>query len=132
MCQSDSARAQPSQNPFTVVCLCAEWCGTCREYRDGFEQLAGQFEGVRFLWLDIEDHADSLGDLDVENFPTILVRRDEWVLFFGTLPPQMNHLRRLIETLVEQTPEQSRIYAFSSPERSGWQKDADLAGIGLG
>lgn len=131
MRQSDSASAQSSQDLFSVICLCAEWCGTCREYRSGFEQLADQFEGVRFLWLDIEDQAESLGDLDVENFPTILVRRGEWVLFFGVLPPQMSHLRRLIETLVEQTPEQSRIYAFSSPERSGWQKDADLIRIGL-
>lgn len=131
MRQSDSARAQPSQPWFSVVCLCAEWCGTCREYRSGFEQLADQFEGVRFLWLDIEDQADSLGNLDVENFPTILVRRGEWVLFFGTLPPQMGHLRRLVETFVEQTPEESRVYAFSSPERSAWQKDADLTGIGL-
>ena len=132
MCQPDSARAQPSQDFFSVGCLCAEWCGTCREYRSGFEQLAGQFEGVRFLWLDIEDHAESLGDLDVENFPAILVRRGEWVLFFGVLPPQMGHLRRLVETFIEQTPEQSRIYAFSSRERSSWQKDADLARIGLG
>lgn len=131
MRQSDSARAQPSQPGFSVVCLCAEWCGTCREYRSGFEQVADQFEEVRFLWLDIEDQADSLGNLDVENFPTILVRRGEWVLFFGTLPPQMGHLRRLVETFFEQTPEESRAYAFSSPERSAWQKNADLAGIGL-
>ncbi len=132
MYQPDPACAQPSRDSFLVVCLCAEWCGTCREYRDGFEKLTDQFEGVRFLWLDIEDQADSLGNLDVENFPTILVRRGDWILFFGTLPPQISHLRRLVETFVEQTPEESRIYANSSLERSGWQKDADLAGIGRG
>ncbi len=130
MYQPDPESAQPSRDSFSVVCLCAEWCGTCREYRNGFEQLADQFEGVRFLWLDIEDQADSLGNLDVENFPTILVRRGDWILFFGTLPPQVSHLRRLVETFVEQTPEESRVYAISSLERSGWQNDADLAGIG--
>ena len=132
MYQPDPAYAQPSRDSFSVVCLCAEWCGTCREYREGFEQLTDQFEGVRFLWLDIEDQAASLGNLDVENFPTILVRRGDWILFFGTLPPQISHLRRLVETFVAQTPEESRIYANSSLERSGWQKDADLAGIGRG
>jgi len=131
MYQPEPALAQPPHDSFSVVCLCAEWCGTCREYRSGFERLADQFEAVTFLWLDIEDQADSLGNVDVENFPTILVRRGEWILFFGTLPPQISHLRRLVETFVEQTPEQSRIYALSSPERSGWQNDADLAGIGL-
>ncbi len=132
MCQSDSARAQSSVDCFSVICLCAEWCGTCREYRDGFEALADQFGRVRFLWLDIEEHAEALGDLDIENFPTILIRRGDCVLFFGTLPPQISHLRRLIQTFVEQTPEESRGYAFSNPERSGWQKDADLARVGLG
>lgn len=130
MCPSDSASTRLSPDDFTVVCLCAEWCGTCREYRSEFELLSERFVGVRFLWLDIEEHADRLGDLEIENFPTILVRRGEWVLFFGTMLPQVSHLCRLIETFLEQTPEQSRIYATSNRERSAWQADPDLSGLG--
>ncbi|MDR0440369.1 MAG: thioredoxin family protein, partial [Candidatus Accumulibacter sp.] len=113
-----------------VVCLCAEWCGSCREYRREFERLAERFPGVKFLWRDIEDDSESLGATEIENFPTILVRRREWVLFFGTLPPRAEHLRRLIENFLEQTVEQSREYALSSPERSAWQTDPDLALLG--
>ena len=115
----------------SVVCLCAEWCGTCREYRSEFERLADRFPDVRFLWRDIEENAESLGDLEIENFPTILVRRREWVLFFGAMLPQAGHLRRLIEVFLEQTIEQSRDYALSSasPERRAWQTDTDLAGL---
>ena len=91
-----------------------------------------RFPGVRFLWRDIEDDAESLGDLEVENFPTILVRRREWVLFFGTMLPQVGHLSRLIETFLEQTVEQSRNYVASNPERNAWQTDPDLAGLGRG
>ena len=115
---------------FVVICLCAEWCGTCRDYRAGFEALAAQFPGVVFRWLDIEDEADALGDLDVENFPTVLIRRTDSVLFYGTLLPHHSTLRRLIETLVEQTPEQSQAYARSSPERRLWQQDVDLMRLG--
>jgi len=124
-------KAQHSSAEFTVVCLCAEWCGTCREYRSEFDRLAGQFPDIRFLWRDIEEHADSLGDLDIENFPTILVRRGRWILFFGVMLPQASHLRRLIETFCEQTPDQSRFYAEATPDRNAWQKDADLSMIGL-
>jgi thiol-disulfide isomerase/thioredoxin len=113
-----------------VVCLCAEWCGSCREYRAEFERLAGQFPGVAFLWRDIEDDAGSLGDIEVENFPTILVRRREWVLFFGAMLPQAGHLRRLIETFLTQTIEESRRHALSTPERSAWQTDPDLRDLG--
>ena len=109
-----------------MICLCAEWCGACREYRPGFERLAAEFPQARFHWLDIEEHADEMGDLDIENFPTLFIQRRESVLFFGTMLPHLSHLRRTIETFHEQTPEQSRVYAHSSPERRGWQENQDL------
>ena len=112
---------------FLVICLCAEWCATCRDYRAGFNALAAQFPATRFRWLDIEEHADEMGDLDIENFPTLFIRRREWVLFFGTMLPYLNYLRRMIETFQEQTTEQSRDYALSSPERRSWQENQDLA-----
>ena len=114
---------------FLVICLCAEWCGTCRDYKPGFDGLATQFPGVRFRWLDIEEQADDLGDLDIENFPTLFIQRRDAVLFFGTMLPHLGHLRRLIETFQEQTPEQSRDYARSSPERLSWQVNPDLLGL---
>jgi hypothetical protein len=114
---------------FLVICLCAEWCTTCREYRHEFEETVGLFPEVRFFWQDIEENAESLGDLEIENFPTILVCRKNWVLFFGTLRPQAEHLRRLIGTFLEQSAEQSKNHAFSGPERSAWQTDAELTGL---
>jgi len=130
MFSSESERASPSPGDFAVVCLCAEWCGICRDYRSDFERLEMRFPGVRLLWRDIEEDAESLGDLDIENFPTILVRRGELVLFYGTMLPQVSHLARLIETFLEQTLEQSKEYAMSNQERAGWQANPDLSRIG--
>lgn len=115
---------------FSVYCLCAEWCGTCRDYRAGFLGLAAQFPRVRFLWLDIEDRADDMGDLDIENFPTVLIMRGDLVLFFGTMLPHLGHLQRTIEVFLEQTPEASLAYANSDNERKAWQTNADLRLIG--
>jgi len=86
--------------PFTVTCLCAEWCDTCGAYRPGFLALAAKFPQAEFRWLDIEDHADQVGDLEVENFPTIRITRDDAVLFYGTLLPIHAHLERLLEELL--------------------------------
>jgi len=116
---------------FLVICLCAEWCSTCRDYRAGFNTLAAQFPDTRFRWLDIEEHADEMGDLDIENFPTLFVQRRQWVLFFGTMLPYLNYLRRMIETFQEQTADESRDYALFSPERRGWQENQDLARLGM-
>jgi thioredoxin 1 len=89
--------------PLLVACLCAQWCGTCRDYRVVFDALAVELRGqvgtaVRFVWVDIEDQADALGDVDVEDFPTLLVARGDRVLFFGPLTPQPPTLARLVRS----------------------------------
>ncbi len=80
--------------PLLVACLCAEWCGVCRDYEAVFDALAPE-PGMRKAWVDIEDHADALGDLDVTNFPTLLIARGDTVLFHGPVEPQPATLARL-------------------------------------
>ncbi len=84
-----------------VTCLCAEWCGTCREYRTPFFQLAERFPQADFVWLDVEYDAETVGDLEVEDFPTLRVTRGQEVLFFGTMLPHHEHLQRLLEKVIE-------------------------------
>ena len=81
-----------------VVCLCAEWCGVCRDYAAPFAETALAFEGrAEFTRLDIEDEAELLGPVDVENFPTLLIARGAQVLFFGTITPHAQTLTRLVQ-----------------------------------
>ena len=92
----DAPESAGSPMPW-VVCLCAEWCGTCREYEALFEAQAQRLD-ARFVWVDIEDHDEVLGPIDVENFPTLLIARGDEVLFFGTVTPHAQTLLRLVET----------------------------------
>jgi hypothetical protein len=89
----------PTGKEFLVACLCAEWCDLCGEYRPGFVALAARAPRAAFRWVDIEDEADALGDLEVENFPTVLVKRGSEVLFYGPLEPAHAHLERLLGAL---------------------------------
>ena len=82
-----------------VICLCAEWCGLCRDYEAVFAQMAQRFPAFRFVWLDIEDQAELVGDLDVETFPTLLMADRQGMRFFGPLTPQAHTLSRLLESL---------------------------------
>ena len=79
-----------------VACLCAAWCDACRDYRPRFDQLAAQHPDKHFLWIDIEDQADLVGDLDVENFPTLLIQRGETVAFYGTVQPDLHQANLLL------------------------------------
>jgi len=84
-------------SPLLVVCLCAQWCGTCRDYVATFEAAAPAFgAAIQWRWIDIEDEAALLDGVDVEDFPTLLIARDDRVLFFGTITPQPQTLARLL------------------------------------
>lgn len=87
-----------------VVCLCAAWCGTCREYAAAFAGLAHRYPQARLHWVDVEDEADLLGDLDVENFPTLLIGVAGQPVFFGVLLPHIQTLERLVRQAAGMRP----------------------------
>src|SRR5688572_13299021 len=82
-----------------VICLCAEWCGVCREWRDAFTQAAAAHPEFRFAWVDVEDEAEAMGDVDIETFPTVLIAREGQPLFFGPVLPSGNQFTRLVASL---------------------------------
>jgi thiol-disulfide isomerase/thioredoxin len=118
-----------AQDRLIVACLCAAWCGTCSSYRATFEELAMKHPEKYFLWVDIEDHADLVGDLDVENFPTLLIQRHENVAFFGTMLPDPNVANRLIETLAAQPQDELARLSQSTAERRQWQQDCNIRAL---
>ncbi|MGE0806420.1 MAG: thioredoxin domain-containing protein [Burkholderiaceae bacterium] len=96
----DPRSASPSGG-WLLACLCAAWCGTCREYRAVFDALGADpaHADVRFLWIDVEDDAELLGPVDVENFPTLLIGDAAGARFFGPLPPRAEQTARLLAAL---------------------------------
>lgn len=86
-----------SSTELDIVCLCAQWCGTCREYTEVFAQLQAAHPGHRYRWIDIEDEADVVGDIDVETFPTLMVAQQGRVLFAGPVLPRLADATRLVE-----------------------------------
>lgn len=85
-----------------VACLCAGWCGVCRDWQPAFEQQAREHPAIHFAWIDVEDEAEAMGEVDVETFPTVLVARGDRLLFLGAVPPSGAQLARLIASLQAQ------------------------------
>lgn len=79
-----------------VACLCAGWCRVCDDYHATFAALREQNPGYRFIWVDIEDDAELVGDLEVETFPTLLVGVGETLHFIGPVTPQLSTAQRLL------------------------------------
>jgi len=89
----------PAEPQLAVVCLCAEWCGTCRDYQATFAELQAALPAHTYRYIDIEDEADLVGDVDVETFPTLMVTHLGRVLFAGPVLPRLADAQRLLQTL---------------------------------
>jgi thioredoxin-like negative regulator of GroEL len=98
---ADSPATALPPGTWTVACLCAAWCRTCDAVRPHFEARSAAHAGIAHRWIDIEDEADALGDLDIDTFPTLLVVRDGVPLFFGPVLPQPQAVDALVAALIE-------------------------------
>ncbi|MBK6616190.1 thioredoxin family protein [Ottowia sp.] len=86
-----------------VTCLCATWCLTCEAYRATFAEIAERFPDMTFRWVDIEDESDVVGELDIQNFPTLLIQSGTQVRFFGTVTPQPRVLEAIVAACVRES-----------------------------
>ena len=115
-----------TDDTWVVACLCAQWCGTCRGYREGFLALAERHPDKCVLWIDIEDRADLVGDLDAENFPTMLIQRGDIVTYFAPVLPDHRQVDRLLDAMSKESVADLRKQAHSSEERKAWQENCNL------
>jgi thioredoxin 1 len=63
--------------------------------------MAAAHPGIHFAWVDVEDEADAMGDVDIETFPTLLIARDGTPRFLGPIQPSGAQFKRLVATLLE-------------------------------
>ncbi|MFH7041820.1 thioredoxin family protein [Paucibacter sp. JuS9] len=96
-----------------VACLCASWCRVCDSYHDVFAQLRERHPGVRFVWVDIEDDEELVGDLEVETFPTLLVGQGALLQFIGPITPQLATAERLLASMAGAGPAKASPAAMS-------------------
>lgn len=67
--------AQPQTNLFVVIGA-EGWCAKCRELRPHFNQMvASAANDDVWLWLDLEDHADFIGDYLPDDLPMLVSYR---------------------------------------------------------
>ncbi|MCW7537133.1 thioredoxin family protein [Aquabacterium sp. A7-Y] len=107
MRQPPAPASAPQPGPsagLLAACLCAGWCRVCEAYQAIWEQAEAEWPDVAFRWVDIEDEAELLGDLDIEDFPSLLIVRDGEVRFFGPALPHADTLRRLLRSAADAPP----------------------------
>ena len=94
--------AGEEQPTLWVACLCAAWCGVCRDWLPMFTAQARVHPHLRFAWVDVEDEHEAMGEVDIETFPTLLVARGDQVLYLAPIPPLTSQFTQLIARLQAQ------------------------------
>jgi thioredoxin 1 len=97
----DSAAGE-RQTEWWVVCLCAAWCGVCRDWLPTFTAQARAQSHLRFAWVDVEDEDEAMGEVDIETFPTLMVARGDEVVYLAPIPPMVSQFSRLLARLQAQ------------------------------
>jgi thioredoxin len=84
-------------NDTVIVDFWAEWCGPCKMFAPTFEEASEEHGDIVFGKVDTEDQPELAQYFNVRSIPTLMVFRDNVVLFSqaGALPAPV--LQDLIE-----------------------------------
>jgi len=84
-------------NDIVLIDFWAAWCGPCRSFAPTYEKVAEQYPEIVFAKVDTEAEQGLASSFNIMSIPTLMVIRENVVLFSqaGALPEHA--LRELVE-----------------------------------
>ncbi len=77
-------------NSFVMVDFWAEWCGPCKSFAPIYEQVSETYPEIVFGKVNTEQEQELAAHFQIRSIPTLMILRDQVVIFSqpGMLPAQ--------------------------------------------
>lgn len=85
---ADNFRSAVENNAVLIIDFWAPWCAPCRGFAPIFEQTAQDNPAIAFAKVNTEEQQDLAGYFNIRSIPTLMVFREQVLLFLqpGSLP----------------------------------------------